>query len=170
MESEASPLIIKNTTHPQRIVNVDNVTAQDGGLQLGHTEDSPLPHVTHARYDVVAPDRYEFLLKYFGAPVCQVNVLGYDGSFGNDDPRAGVLELSVDANVFSFAVTFSAYASGHRDAAVGNKHAGDFLLFGSCNWSLRGSRKYSITYSPVNRVNFTEICVISVDLPLTLGC
>lgn len=142
MKSEASALIIKNITYPQRVVNVDNVTAQDGGLQLGHTEHSPLPHVTHARYDVVAPDRNEFLLKHFGAAVCQVNVLGYDGGFRNDDPRAGVLELSVNADVFSFAVTLPAYVSGHGNAAVGNKHAGDFLLIRSCNWSLRGSRKY----------------------------
>ncbi len=165
MESKASALIIKNITHPQTIVNVDNVTAQDSWLQLWHTKHSPLPHVTHARDDVVSPDRSELLVKLFGAAVCPVNVLGNDGSFRNDDPRAGVLELSINAYVFSFTITLPAYASGHGNTAVGNKHAGDSLLFCSCNWGLRGSRKGWIRLlSHISITFISQKCVNCVDL------
>ncbi len=161
VESNASALIIKNWTHPQTIVNVDNVTAQDSWLQLWHTKHSPLPHVTHARDDVVSPDRSELLVKLFGAAVCQVNVLGNDGGFRNDDPRAGVLELSINAYVFSFTVTLPAYVSGHGNTAVGNKHAGDSLLFCSGNWDLRGSRKGWITISCFNNPFHRNVCELS---------
>lgn len=66
-------------------------------------------------------------------------MLGHDGSFRNDDPRAGVLELSIDANVLSLAVTLPVNPGGQGNAAVGNKHASDFLLFCTCNWKLIGS-------------------------------
>lgn len=126
-------------THPQRVVNMDDVAAQDSGLQLGHAKNSTLPYVAHAGDDVVAPDRSEFLVEHFGAAVRQIYVLGNDGSFRNDDPRAGVFKLGIDANVFPFAVTLPVDAGGHGNTAVGNEHAGDFLLLRTCNWSLIGS-------------------------------
>lgn len=136
--------MIRDVTHPQCVVDMDDVAAQDSGLQFGHAKNPSLPHVTHAGDDVVAPDRSEFLAKHFGAAVRQIYVLGHDGSFWNDDPRAGVFKLSIDANVFPLAVTLPVNAGGHGNASVGNKHAGDFLLFCTCNWSLKTMERITI--------------------------
>ena len=62
---------------------MNDVAAQDGGLDFGDTDALPLPDVTHARYDMVAPDSTQFLLDDFGSAVGLIGMFGDDGRFGD---------------------------------------------------------------------------------------
>lgn len=89
-------------THLQEILHAQDVAAQDGRLQLLDSDGFAPPRLRHARDDVVAPDAGELLGEHLGLPVGQVGVLGDDGCFGHHDARAGVLEVSVDANLITW--------------------------------------------------------------------
>lgn len=120
---------------------MNDVAAQDRGLDFGDTKALPLPDVTHARYDVVASDRAQFFLDNFGSAVCLINMFGDDGGFGDNDARAGVLKLGIDADVFSFAVALAVDLGLDGDTAIRNEHAGHLLLLRPTNWRLQSKAR-----------------------------
>lgn len=90
---------------------------------------------------MVPTHRGQLLAEDFGAAVGLVRVFGNDGGLGHDDPRAGVLELCVDTDVFTLAVATAVDFGVERDLAIGNEHAGDLLLLHATCGRLTRPRK-----------------------------
>lgn len=116
---------------------MNDVAAQDSGLDVRDTKALPLPDIAHARDDVVASDRAHFLPDDFGSSIGLIDMFGDNGRFGHDDARAGVLKFGINTDVFSLAVAFTVDLGLNGDTAVRNEHAGHFLLLCPTNWRLQ---------------------------------
>lgn len=134
VDGEISGMI--RDTHHERILHTDDVTAQHGGLDLGHTDALALPGVAHARDDVVAADGGELLAEDLGAAIGLVDLFGHDGGLWHHDAGAGVLKLGVDADLLALAVATPVNLGVQRHLAVWDEHAGDLLLLHAASGGL----------------------------------
>lgn len=116
---------------------MNDVAAQDSWLDAGDTKALPLPDIAHARYNVVASDRAQFLLYDFGSTIGLIDMFCDNGCFGDNDAWAGVLKFGIDADVFSLAVAFTVNPGLNGDTAVRNEHAGHLFLLRPTNWRLQ---------------------------------
>uniref|UniRef100_A0A2D4FYS6 Uncharacterized protein n=1 Tax=Micrurus corallinus TaxID=54390 RepID=A0A2D4FYS6_MICCO len=112
----------------QEILHSQDVAAQNGRLDLPDSERLSPPGLGHAGGDVVASDAGELLGEHLGLPIGQVGVLGHNGRLGHHDPGAGVLKVSIDADVITFTESFAVNPGTNRDAPVWDEHTRNFLL------------------------------------------
>lgn len=121
-------MAIQLRAYHQSVFHANDVATQNGWLDLWDSDGLSLPGIAHAGDDVVTTHRGQLLAENLGAAIGLVHVFGYDGGFGHHDARACVLELGIDVDVFSLTEAAAIDFSIERHLAIGDEHAGDFLL------------------------------------------
>lgn len=116
---------------------MDDVAAKHSGFQFGHTDALALPHITHARDYVITPDSGDLLTEHLFSSIGEIGVCAYDGSFGYNNARAGVLKSGIHAYKLSLTEALAVDLGLDGHTAVRNEHAGQILLLCTSSWRLR---------------------------------
>lgn len=86
-----------------------------------------------------------------------------NGSFGDDDARAGILKFAINADVLSFTVALTANLCCDRHPAIRNEHAGQLFLFHPSGRRLERKK-------PIRNIKIFVLSFIILVLVTTVEC